>query len=63
MSSFASIEQIKASNAISLRIEESLNSKMGNTIDIENTILKNEKKLKANKECIIARGNIKNGIF
>ena len=44
VSAFSSGEQTKADNAISLRIEESLKSKMGNCIDIVNTILKNEKK-------------------
>ena len=39
----ASIEQTKPSNAISLRIEESLKIKVGNCIDFENSILKNEK--------------------
>ena len=62
-SSFDSINQTKTANDISLRIEEYLKSKVGNHIDFENAISKNEKKLKANKECIIARGNIKNGIF
>ena len=43
VSSFSSIKQIKADNAISLRIEESLKIKVGNRIDFANTILKNEK--------------------
>ena len=43
---FASIEQNKASNDILLRIEKSLNSKMGNCIDFENAILKNKKYIK-----------------
>ena len=42
-SDFVSIEQIKASDAISLRIEESLKSKVGNLIDFASNILKNEK--------------------
>ena len=46
MSDFASIEQIKAANAILLRTEEYLKSKMGNRIYFANSILKNEKKLK-----------------
>ena len=37
-SDFASIEQTKASNAISLRTEESLNSEVGNRIDFSNDI-------------------------
>ena len=45
-SSFASIKQTKAANAISLCIEESLNSKVGNRIDFANAILKNEKIIK-----------------
>ena len=45
-SDFVSIEQIKASDAISLRIEESLKSKVGNLIDFASNILKNEKIIK-----------------
>ena len=45
-SDFVSIKQIKNTNAISLRTEESLKSKMGNRIDVENAILRNEKKIK-----------------
>ena len=45
-SRFASIEQNKSENAISLRIEESLESEVGNRIDFANAIMKNEKKLK-----------------
>ena len=52
-SEFASIEQTKASNDVSLRIGESLKSEVGNRIDFANAILKNEKKLKANQEFII----------
>ena len=51
---FASIKQTKSANAISLRIEESLKSKMGNHVDFANAIVKNEKNLKASQECIIA---------
>ena len=36
------IEQTKAYNAISLRIEESLKIEVGNRIDFENAILKKE---------------------
>ena len=43
---FSSIEQTKASNALSLLIEESLKSKLGNRIDSSNDILKNETKIK-----------------
>ena len=42
-SAFASINQTKASNAISLRIEESFKSEVGNRIYFANAILKNEK--------------------
>ena len=48
---FASINHNKAANDISLRIEESLESEVGNSIDYENAILKNEKKLKVNRKC------------
>ena len=51
---FTSIEQIKAANTIYLRKEEYLKSKVGNRIDFENAILKSEKNLKVNQECIIA---------
>ena len=40
---FISIKKIQANNAITLRIEESLKIKVGNCIDFENSILKNEK--------------------
>ena len=46
MSAFVITKQIKADNDISLRTEESLKSKVGNRIDIVNTILKNENKVK-----------------
>ena len=46
VSTFASIEQTKDANDISLRIQESLKSKMGNSIDFENVILKNENEIK-----------------
>ena len=42
-SDFSSIKKIKASNAISLHIEESLKSKVGNRIDFANAMLKTEK--------------------
>ena len=45
-SAFVSINQIKASNAIALRIDKSLESEVGNCIDFSNAILKNEKKMK-----------------
>ena len=41
VSAFVGIKQIKADNAISLHIEESLKIKMGNHIDFENAILRN----------------------
>ena len=43
-SSFVNIKQIKTENAISLRIEEFFKSEVGNRIDYENAILKDEKK-------------------
>ena len=42
-SAFAGIEQTKAVNYISFCIEKSLKSEVGNCIDFENAILKNEK--------------------
>ena len=45
-SAFSSINHNKADNAISLRIEESLESEVGNRIDFANAILKNEKTIK-----------------
>ena len=45
-SAFSSMKKIKAFNVISLSIEESLKSKVGNRIDFANANLKNEKKLK-----------------
>ena len=53
VSSFSGIEQTKAFNDISLHIEESLKSKVGNHIDFSNVILKTKKK-KANQDCITA---------
>ena len=53
-SAFAIINHNKAGNAISLSIEESLESEVGNRIDFENAILKNKIKLKVNQEFIIA---------
>ena len=48
-SAFDIIKQTKAANDISLRIEESLKSKMDNRIDFVNTVLKNENKLRQTK--------------
>ena len=45
-STFVSIKQTKAFNDILLSIEKYFKSKVGNCIDISNSILKNEKKLK-----------------
>ena len=42
-SDFSSIEKTKDGNVISLRIEESLKSKLVNRIDFANAFLKNEK--------------------
>ena len=52
-SAFASIKQTKDENAISLRIEESLKSEVGNHTYFANAILKN-KNLKAIIKCNIA---------
>ena len=43
-SAFASINHFNAANDISMRIEESLNSEVGNLIDFANDILKKNKK-------------------
>ena len=43
-SAFASINQFNAANAISILIEESLKSEVGNCIDFANDILKNKKR-------------------
>ena len=45
-SDFDTIKQTNAVNDISLRLEESLHSKIGNRIDFENGILKNGKQIK-----------------
>ena len=45
-SAFAIINHNKAANAILLRIEESLESEVGNHIDFANDILKNKKRNK-----------------
>ena len=54
---FASIKHNKTDNAISLRIEESLENEVGNRIDFANAILKNAENLNVNQECIIAWEN------
>ena len=54
LSSFASIEQTKSANDILLRIENYLKSEVGDRIVFANAILKNEKKIKANREFITA---------
>ena len=43
---FATMEQTKPANDLSLRIEDSLKSKIGNNIDFTNYVLKNEKQSK-----------------
>ena len=43
VSVFDSINQTKDKNSITMRIEESLKSEVGNCIDFANAILKNEK--------------------
>ena len=45
-SAFASIKQIKAANAISLRIKESLKSEVGNRIHFASEIILNRKRNK-----------------
>ena len=55
---FASINHNKSANDIPLRIKESLESEVGNRIDLESAILKTETKLKVNQPFIIASGNI-----
>ena len=45
-SAFVGIKQIKNTDAISLGIEEYLKSKLGNRINFENAILKEENKIK-----------------
>ena len=52
-SAFASINQNKAADAISLRIGKSLKSEVVNRSYFSNAILKNEEK-KLNQKCIIA---------
>ena len=44
-SAFASINRFNSDNAISMRIEESLKSEVGNRIDFENGILKRKKEM------------------
>ena len=44
VSSFADINHNNSANAISMRIEESLNSEVGHCIDFSNDILKNNKR-------------------
>ena len=51
---FTFIKQTNDANAISLRIKEYLKSQVGNHVNFTNSILKNEKKVKATQECIIA---------
>ena len=53
-SDFDSINQTKAINAITMHIEESFTSQVGNHIDFANAILKNKKELKVNRNFIIA---------
>ena len=49
-SSFDSIKQTKADNDISLSIEQSLKTKVGNRIDFANSILKNKNENKNKRE-------------
>ena len=59
VSAFASIEKTKFSNAIPLRIEESLKSEVGNRIYFANAILKNEIKLKGKPRVYYSLGKYK----
>ena len=53
-SAFDSFNQTKDSNAIEIRIEESLKIQLGDCIYFVNVILKNEKELTVNRNCVIA---------
>ena len=48
-SAFASIKQFKAAHAISLRINESLTSEVGNSIHFASEIMQKRKRKKVNK--------------
>ena len=63
VSSFASIKQTKTENVVSLRIEESLKSKLGNRIDFSNDILKNETKIKGEPRVYYSLRKYKNGLL
>ena len=56
---FAIIKQTKAVNAILMRIEESLKSEVGNSIDVANAILKNKKIFKGEQRVYYSLVNIK----
>ena len=53
-SAFDSINQTKFDNDIAMSIEKSLTSQVGNIIYFANAILKNQKWLKVNINCIIS---------
>ena len=54
---FNSTNQTKEENDIEICIEESMKSQVGNSIDFSNAMLKNEKNLKVNRNCIISQKN------
>ena len=47
---FDSINQTKSANAIAIHIEESFTSQVGNRIDFENAVLKNQKRVKGEQK-------------
>ena len=59
-SAFSSIKKIKANNAISLRIEKSLKSKLVNRIDFANAILKHEKIIQGKPKVYYSLSKYKN---
>ena len=59
-SAFDSIEQTKASNDISFRVEEYLKGKVGNRNDFANAILKNEKNMKGKPRVYYSLSKYKN---
>ena len=61
-SEFVNIKPIEAENAISLRKEESLKSKVVNCIDFENAILRNENKINGEPKVNYSLGKYKNKV-
>ena len=62
VSAFDSIKQTKAVNDISLCVEESFKSKVGNRINSSNAILKNEKIIKGEPRVNYSMRIYKDGI-